>query len=202
MFPSHPITSHHIPSHPIPPHPVCTKARIAAFFLELKQSPVVGAAIVAAGHLEGYIQPDSEAEAEPEDAEAEAEAEEEPTLSEDEEAEQATLNYKYALRRVEREYPGFHFSGVSTDSTAVATGENSQPCECGQGRRGKWPWQLQSTGRGFCMNPDCNLLDAVREDWAHTSLGTEEYWFDGRVMSRKVHEHVRKYRFRRSMKWC
>ena len=101
----------------------------------LRQSPLVGAAIIAAHCLECYIH------SELQDSDSNQSVSED-CISEDEEAEQATMNYRYALRRLEREYPNFKFSGVSTDSTAVATEKSTLPCPCGE--------EHPAYGRGSC----------------------------------------------------
>ena len=96
--------------------------------------------------------------------------EEPPTYdSEDEAAEHATIAYKYALRRLGKAYPEITFEGVSTDSTAVAGDDNSKLCQCGEGRAGMWPWQLQWHTRGFCS---CHLLLVQREEWLKASMGS------------------------------
>jgi hypothetical protein len=112
------------------------------------------------------------------------------------------MNYRYALRRLEREYPNFKFSGVSTDSTAVATEKSTLPCPCGQGRIGIWPWQLQHAELGFCGNPECDVLHRVRNQWAEEGLGNDVCWLDGGAMRPEVlfqvHTRVHNYRFRQS----
>ena len=116
-----------------------------AFLSELKSSVLVGNAINAAHHLERHV-PWVYSE-----SEGETDEEEEWTDDdEDEAAEHATVSYKYALRKLGREYPGVRFDGVTTDSTVVAGMYNSVPCACGTGLAGCWPWQLQPHTRGFC----------------------------------------------------
>jgi hypothetical protein len=65
------------------------------------------------------------------ESEGETDEEEWPTDDdEDEAAEHATVSYKYALRKLSKEYPEISFAGVTTDSTVVAGQENSDPWAC------------------------------------------------------------------------
>ena len=138
------------------------------FINELKSSILVGKALVAATHLEGHVPAESEGQSDQEEGETDD--------SEDEAAEQATVAYKHALRRLSKAYPKITFDGVSSDSTAVAGEENSTLCRCGEGRAGWWPWQLQPQTRGFCS---CHLLLTEREEWLQVSMGRcfEELWW-------------------------
>ena len=46
------------------------------------------------------------------------------------------------------------------------------PFECGRGRTGLWPWQLQAESRGFCL-----CISDERIHWVKRSLG-EQAVFD------------------------
>jgi hypothetical protein len=69
-------------------------------------------------------------------------------------------------------------AGVETDrSRAVLVGQPGSPtrlmpCECGRGRTGLWPWQLQAESRGFCP-----CINFERIYWVKRSLD-EEAVFD------------------------
>ena len=175
------------------PEPWLTEAgECSAYFLEhLKQSSNVGAAIIAAIHLETSSWRAKLQEL----AGSDSEVDSEDCISEEEEAEQVTLDYKYALKRLHRDYR-LKFAGVCTDVTAVATEANSFPCRCGVGRTGIWPWQLQ-IGQGFCSDFDCDVKHHKRSEWTRASLGSDMVISNAAgSMSHKVKELVRKYRFK------
>jgi hypothetical protein len=161
-----------------PPRPPCgnriqqtledgSHVATAAFVKEIESSLLVGKAIVAAYHLEQYIpwerDDDDEEEPAPIQGSDEFEVEEETLL--------ATIKYKYALKRLDVAYPGFQFGGVS-GVCASANETNSMPCHCGEGRVGRWPWQLQPETRGFSdATCDCMQRENEREQWLRASMG-------------------------------
>ena len=152
---------------------------------QLENSQVVGRAIVATVELEWRLDrqhpwPVGESESS-ESGESESEYE-----SQDEELNEqvdfAAVTYKHAIRRVQKAFPSWAFIGVEQmrdanggpagPSDNIACAANSMPCECGRGRTGLWPWQLQAESRGFCL-----CISDERIHWVKRSLG-EQAVFD------------------------
>lgn len=136
---------------------------------ELRESPIIGVAIIAAFYLEAHIPWDRNEESVSEESESETD-----DISENEAAEQAIMDYKYALWRVQKAYPTHEF-GVTLDTTAAASAQNSQPCACGQGRTGHWPWQLQPPDQVGAFV----LLMTARLAWMSVKRGSGRVW--GRI---------------------
>lgn len=144
--------------------------------IQLKASPAVGKAILAAMCLEWWT-PFPTSDSECEDASDNSEdASDSETYDDGEAHEIATITYKYAIKRLGWEFPDHRFSHSDPpDRTQMMTEEHSQPCPCGEGRMGIWPWLLQPLQLGFCA---CQPSYDLRIAWVDTCLGPDlsEYY--------------------------
>ena len=83
----------------------------------------------------------------------------------EEETELAAAQYKYSVRQLANAFPK-----VELDVAALAKGvpcndENSEPCECGEGRCGVFPWEVWTEELGYCkcelaVDREFDLVDA------------------------------------------
>ena len=85
----------------------------------------------------------------------------------------AFLHYKQALRRLKKAFPD-----ELNDCSEEGACEHRRPCPCGRGKRGAWPWVVQTPARGFCEVPresrpagelrgmfSCGELHEERQRW-------------------------------------
>jgi hypothetical protein len=83
------------------------------------------------------------------------------------ELEMKPIIYAAALQRLADAFP--ELPTVSSEP-ARASEANSEPCPCGRGRRGLWPWTLQAPGMGFCDYLFCEAGIERRVSWVRASL--------------------------------
>ena len=112
----------------------------AAFYKRLESCREVAVAIRAAVQLERYI------DEEPDDV----------GFFDYEERDVALVRYKHALHKLHVALADCK-EGLPevTPKLLKASQHNSEPCSCGQGRRGSWPWMVQTAGLGFCQSEVC-----------------------------------------------
>ena len=132
------------------------------FINELKHSAVVGLAINAALRLEHHIPAPLDDVSVPSEVS-------ETDSDEDDDAAQATQDYKRALRRLAKAYPDKKFCRENPlDTTLTAAEVHTVQCTCGKGCVRDWPWLLQPDTHGFC---DCLAVFHRRCEWFETSVG-------------------------------
>ena len=137
----------------------------AAFYRRLKGCREVAVAIRAAVQLERYV------DEEPDDA----------GFFDEEERDVALVRYTHAVRNLNVALADHKeevkLACVPQVEQLKANPHNSEPCVCGQGRRARWPWYVQTPKLGFCHSEQCGFEEIKsRELFVELTAGRNFAW--------------------------
>ena len=85
--------------------------------------------------------------------------------STEEETELAAAQYKYSVRQLANAFPKVELDVAALVKGVPCNDDNSEPCECGEGRCGVFPWEVWTEELGYCkcelaVDREFDLVDA------------------------------------------
>ena len=85
--------------------------------------------------------------------------------STEEETELAAAQYKYSVRQLADAFPKVELDVAALVKGVPCNDDNSEPCECGEGRCGVFPWEVWTEELGYCkcelaVDREFDLVDA------------------------------------------